>query len=359
MPAASRDEAIASAIEFALGHLRAGTPAAEVRDALAAGGWAAADIDELWAQGNLAEVASSGPAGPAVAAAHFARAGQLADEAISWEAGVSSYDTGGMGEVVAELEAAVAADPTSVEARCYLALAKGAMFGGEGPAEMLALAEEHPTYAEAAGFATHPTGWPGPWRRPPWRAQSTTVDRALLPSGDQLVLTVRDGCRRVVSFFRRIPRSDLGPAFRPDRKAAVRLAYRDTPHGGVIGAYALVDKSPDEPLIWENLLNPSAYHPDNTGDFTETGLWLARLLAQQAYTYVVLFEPGGKAYFNRKVKIDEATRKNLHGVAKQLRGMKLSPSTDVSRFQAAVKSFWDVCSLEEIEATVNWVSVGG
>jgi len=285
---------------------------------------------------------------------HFDEASAIANEridrSVTGSLGMVSYDSATMSAIQVELELAVRAEPTNSEYRYLLACAKMAAGLGEtGANEIRALADDDADFAESAGYVATPDRWRSPFLFPQWDLSQRELSSDIVPADNVacFVTSVRDGCRRVVSFFRRIPQHALGPNFTPELRAAIRFASMQTPYGAIVGAYVLIDTHPVEPYTSETVLRADAYHPDQN-DMSGSGPWIVRLLAQQTYSYVVLAEPSGDVYFNRKVEIDGPTQESLDNVVRQLASVELQPSTDMSRFQQAQQHFMNHFSLDAI-----------
>lgn len=248
-----------------------------------------------------------------------------------------------------ELVQAIKLEPHNPEYNYVLATAKRATgmmkTGGEDIAQ---LAKEHPNYVEAQGFMSNSGAWRAPFMYPRWDEKQTRVTNEILPSGGSefLITSTTDGCRRIVAFFRRLPPNKL-PPLSPSLRCAIRVVHVPTPHGVVIGAYTLIDTHPVEPYTSESLLNVEQLTPSNS-EASTASYWLVRLLCQQKYTYVVLSDPSGEVYFNRKVIFDPSTLSMLSQVNVKLRDISPRNAPNPSRWQAAQKHYMDAFSMDDV-----------
>ncbi len=292
-----------------------------------------------------------GASDPAAASAHFAAAGAHANATIKcqdagsqvayiWEG--LSFDL-----VRDEVNEAVRNDPGNPEYR-YTRACLTTPFGPgkSGADDIRAMASEFPNYVETCGYLANPEHWRTPFAFPRWSSEETQISDVILPSNLEGVTTsVRDGCRRVVAFFRRIERSKIPNL--AGQRCAIRLTCMETPFGPVAGAYCLIDTHPTQPYTSETMLNVG-HIAGGEKDASTAAYWLVRLLAQQSYTYVVLAEPSGRVFFNRRVNFDEKTRQNIRTAAERVARIRPTSTLDAARWRQAQQHFMNTFSLDEV-----------
>lgn len=242
----------------------------------------------------------------------LARAGALATAGISWDGagGVQAvrFQTETMQQIVAELEESARVAPDSPEHRYLLSCAKAHSGLAESASrEIVAIARQYPDYVEAQGYAANPGTWPSPFTYPPWGPESRDLPVGMFDPGVRacLLLSARDGCRRIVVFARNVPKSALHSKSPAQLRCKVELRFMATPYGAVVGAYVLLDTDPTEPYTSETLLNIDGFGVADP-DRSCAGYWLVRLLAQRQYTYVIFNDPNQGVWFNRRVDFDSA-----------------------------------------------------
>lgn len=288
-------------------------------------------------------------------AKHVARAGEILDRALDRSVhgtvSATSWQMGDVDRVIEELRQAVALEPSNPEYRYLYACALQArMQGAEAEAELKRLVVDYPDYAQAEGHLRHRERWFVPFLYPTWSESHTTVTDSISPSGRQgcFVTPVRTGCRRVVSFFGRMPGTSVKPMLRSGLRATVRAVFMNTPYCPVVGVYPLLDTHPTEPFTLETVLSVDGYRSD-WADCSRSGYWLIRLLSQQDSTYLVLAEPSnGSVYFNRLIKFDAKTKSMLDSVAAQVRGIRQSERDDETPFTRARQHFSQNFSMDNI-----------
>jgi len=283
------------------------------------------------------------------------RAGEILDRAVERSAhgtvSVTSWQMGDIDKVIEELRRAMALEPSNPEYRYLHACAlQVRMQGAEAEAELKRIAADHPDYAQAEGGLRHRERWFLPFLYPAWSESHTTVTDSISPSGSQgcFVTPVRTGCRRVVSFFGRMPGSSVRPMLRPGLRATIRAVFMNTPTCPVVGVYPLLDTHPTEPFTLETVLSVDGYRSD-WADCSRSGYWLIRLLSQQDCAYFVLAEPGnGNVYFNRLIKFDAKTKSLLGSVAAQVRSIQQTERDDETPFMRARQYFSQNFSMDNI-----------
>ncbi len=286
---------------------------------------------------------------------HLSRAGEVLDQAVNRSAhgtvSLASWQMGDIDKVIEETRQASELEPSNPEYRYLFACALQARLqGADAEAELKRIIKDHPDYAQAEGHLRHRERWFLPFLYPAWSESHTTVTDSITPSGTQscFVTPVRTGCRRVISFFGRMPGSTVKPILRPGRAATIRAVFMNTPTCPVVGMYALLDTHPTEPFTLEIVLSVDGYR-SNWADCSRSGYWLIRLLGQQDFTYFVLAEPGnGSVYFNRLIKFDAKTKALLNSVAAQVRGIQQTERDGESHFMRARQYFSQNFSMDNI-----------
>ncbi len=288
---------------------------------------------------------------------HIVKAGSILDEFFSSRTEYGSvvafeYNPDTINRLKEELQAAINKSPDNPEYLYLMACAMVASgLGKTGFEQVRAIVARHPDFALARGLYENPEKWwKFPFLYPAWGANTSEVSDSIIPHGVEgcKLMIIRDGCRQVVSFFHRLPKSALGSRLSPSHRTAIRLTYVDTPYLPLVGAYVLIDTDPNKPYTSETLLNVSTYTPA-LKDLSGSGYWLVRILAQQDYTYVVLAEPSGKVYFNRKVQFDAKTRTNLSSVASQIKSIPQHESDDPKKDAMAAQYYMNHFSLDNIQ----------
>lgn len=284
---------------------------------------------------------------------HLRRAAEIIDRDVNRsEYGAvvaTSFDLGTISSIETELQAALQSDPTNPEYKYLVAAARiNKMQGKEALDDIRRIAFEHPDFAEAEGYLANNGEWFTPLLYPPWEQSRTSVPESIIPADSKgcLLTIVRDRCRRVVSFFTRLPERSLGHRFNPSLRTAVRFHFEQTPFAPVVGAYVLIDTHPTEPYTSETILSLQRSHA-GWPDQARCGYWLLRLLAQQKYTFIVFAEPsGGPVYFNRRVEFDGKAIANLRDVTTKM--ARLDASASGGRFDLAKSHYSQSVSLDAI-----------
>jgi virulence-associated protein VapD len=276
---------------------------------------------------------------------HLRMAGEIIDRAIHRsEHGTlftTIWDPGAIPSIEKEFQAAVQSDPTNPEYKYLLATANSPLgHNKETLDEIRRISSEYPDFAEAAGYLASNGDWFTPPLYPPWNQSQKSIPLTIIPADSQgcYLSMVRDGCRRTVSFFTRLPQRSLGSRFNTSLRTAIRFNFMQTPYGPVVGAYVLIDTHPTEPYTSESLLGLEQSHA-GWPDQSRSGYWLVRLLAQQKHTFVVLAEPsGGAVYFNRKVELDSKAVKELRDVTDKM--SQLDPQISDDQFYS-IKNYYN------------------
>jgi len=326
-----------------------------------------AKVRYVWAQDEshrppaVPVVATTPTAGPPVhgqpdklaAAGHFARAAENADGAIECSSSgtIIAFSWDGLRHALVKdaVQDAVNADPTNPDYRYTLAcLATPLGPDKAGVEEIAAIAATFPQCAEACGYAANPQHWRTPFQYPPWDSRQTRLPEVILPAGTEgMATSVRDGCRRIVAFFRRIDQRSVGHL--GSQRSTLRLVCADTPHGPLVATYCLIDTHPTQPYTSELMLNVGhVADPADSSEASSVGYWLARLLAQQDHTYIVLAEPDGRVLFNRRVAFDDEARRNLRAADEFLAHVRPTTKLGAARWGDAQRHFMKVSSLDAI-----------
>lgn len=226
-----------------------------------------------------------------------------------------------------------------------------------GREEIIKLAEEFPGLLEAQGFsqaASKRLNWFSPFHYPHWNETMKSLPDGMLPAdtGHCLPVTIlREGDKRIVSFAGNIEQKSLGNNFHKDLRTTLQLNFMKTPYATIVGVYVLIDTDPREPYTSEQLINIEHYSTDPTAIDAldkDVGYFLIQLLASQPYTYIVINDPRGGVFFNRKLEISGNLSSHLNDVATRVKKLKLCQQNDISALQKANQYYFDNFSIESV-----------
>ena len=207
-----------------------------------------------------------------------------------------------------------------------LAIAQGQQKTGQETIE--AIAQKYPEYIEAQGYNAYPEKWFSPFYYPVWREQQKQLPShfASLPQDGTLLVSMRDGMQRIVSFFRHCE-----PGYCTLSKKTVvdfDLKVLETPYGLLAGVYLIIDPGKRTGRFSETMLSCNTL-PLTITDMSTAGYWLLRLLATQSYTFIILHDTQTDTVYRKKHYFNAKQKKLLESTAIMLAA--ISPTTNWDR----------------------------
>ncbi|GEM_PF-3031281 len=284
---------------------------------------------------------------------YIQKAAQIADNEISIDRYGDylsvSYTTESIDRINEFIKKALELEPDNKEYKYWLSCAEMGKGNYEsGLKNIKELSLSYPEYLELNGHAEYPEKWFSSFYYPVWNEKTRKVPESLLslPEEGMSIISLRDGLRRVVSFFRPVDASVFKVI---DEKSPVELRfnYMRTPYGDVAGCYVLVLMNKKDWQISETIVNVNSC-PSNIRDMSNAGYWLLRLLAQQNYTYVILSDSGSNQVLNRKIYFSAVIKRNLAQLKFQIESVTPCDEFDAQLFQKARQYYMDCFSLDEL-----------
>ncbi len=282
------------------------------------------------------------------------QAGRIADDKITTEIHNDSLSITFPSDVIAlietNIEKAIELDSGNPEYRYFLACAKIAR--GEGRAgldEIKKIAQQFPSYIDATGFALNPQQWFSPFYYPSWHEHKKVLpaQMAHLPYGGMSIISLREGCRRVVGFFRHVDKNTFSKSITPRTPIDFNMNFMETPHGTVVGTYILISGKNGNVHINETIIDVGSC-PSSLRDLSSCGYWLLRILAQQNYTYIIFNDPEKGIVLNKKLYFKTAQKKVLQNISAKID--RITPSTDWNqdRFKSAQQYYMNHFALDDL-----------
>ncbi len=197
-----------------------------------------------------------------------------------------------------------------------------------GSDTIMEIARQYPDYIEAQGYAAHPEKWFSPFYYPVWNEGRPQLPDhfAGLPREGTMLVSMRDGVNRIISFFRHC---EPGYCTLSNKtKFDINLNLLDTPFGLVAGVYLIIDPGKRTGRFSETMLLCDAM-PLELQDMSSSGYWLLRLFAAQSYTFIMLHDTqSGKVNF-KKHYFNGQQKRLLASISKQF--ADISPGGDWDR----------------------------
>lgn len=285
---------------------------------------------------------------------YIKQAGIIADEGITSHLCEDYLTISFPGQVVEQIERliekAIDASQDNAEYLYFLACAKIARGEGKtGLDEILRISKQYPEYIDARGFATHPQQWFSPFYYPSWHENQKKLPEEMkhLPSGGMSLVSLRDGCRRIVSFFRHVDKPADIAKLKQNTPIDITFHFMETPYGTVIGAYVLVDYGSGNVHVSETILNADSC-PLSLRDLSSTGFWLLRLLSQQRYTYIIFNDPKKGIILNKKLYLKSSQIKRLEALKGKIELISPKTDWDPDKFKRAQEYYMNNFSLDEL-----------
>jgi HEAT repeat protein len=169
-------------------------------------------------------------------------------------------------------------------------------------------------------------------RRPVWDRTITklTTNIPAWAIRKDVLCSVRDGSRLVVSAFLGVERAMFPNFINTNLRGGVQVRLHDTPFGKVPTLYFFFDTHPTDYFLWEQCLHNASTFVGKDPFNLASGL--IRQLMNQDYLYIVAFnKQNGEVIINRKHAINNMFRKQLSETATSMSGVSLQ--TDDAFFQ--------------------------
>lgn len=285
---------------------------------------------------------------------YIKRAGNIADQGLHKEITDQYMTINFKSEIIEQIEQnlknAIELDPNNPEYHYWAACTKIARAQGKTGLELVRqLAELYPDNVEFEGVGKHPEQWFSPFYYPSWHEDQKELppDMQDIPSGGMSLVSLRDTCRRVVSFFRFIENDSLKPSIIKKANPDIALNYMETPFGRVVGAYVLLSLGNGEIHVSETIVNVDSC-PSSLQDMSNAGYWFMRLLAQQQYTFIIFFNSEYNILFNRKLYFKSVHKRTFTEIREKIEAAEPITQWDQLKFQKAQKYYIENCSLDDI-----------
>jgi len=287
------------------------------------------------------------------AADYIQNAAKIADDEISIDQYGDylsvSYSSQVMNRIEELINLATTMEPDNAEYKYWLYCAQiGSGKLESGIKNIKELSLKHPGYIDLLGHAMYPDKWFSPFYYPSWNDKTAKVPVSLisLPEGGTSLISLRDGLRRIVSFFRKADRSFI-TGLRKNISINLKFNYMKTPYSNVAGCYLLINDNKNNPHVSETIINVDSC-PTQIRDMSNAGHWLLRILAQQSYSYIILWDPATNMVFNKKLYFSASIKHSLRQLKLRIESLSPTPEFDPQSFQKARQYYMDNFSLDDV-----------